>query len=253
MLAAREPAARLVTIDRRGDLPDTSPVWLAEVGGVRYEVTPEQGCMASALGPEGGPARALEPAGMLTGVLGAEEAGQETANDAAANHYTFDERALGQLGLAKSSGEVWVAQAGGYVVRYVVSTTGDADTFGAGTVGTLTLDYELTSAPQAISLPADCPAGLVDAPQLPDAAGVDSAPGVLAYTTAASLAEAEAFYLEQLPAQGWALAGDPAAAATPAADQTAVVLDFRRGDERLTVILSAGEAGTAVRLVETKA
>jgi hypothetical protein len=93
---------------------------------------------------------------------------------------------LGQLGLAKSSGELWVAVAGGYVLRYVVSTTGDADTFGAGVAGTLQMVYELAVAPQALALPADCPAGLVDVPQLPDATNVESTPGVLAYTTGAS-------------------------------------------------------------------
>ena len=253
LLAAREPPARLLTIARDGGLPDTSPVWLAEAGGTAYDRRPEQGCLASALGPEGGPAAALEPAAMLTGVLGAQEAGQETVNDVPANHYAFDERALGQLGLAKASGEVWVAAEGGYVVRYLSSTTGDADFFGAGTAGTLALDYELTGAgqPPAIVIPADCPAGLVDAPQLPDAANVDSQPGALASTTQTSLPDALAFYLSELPALGWTAVGD-SHAATPAPDQTTAILDFTRPGLRLTVVLSAGDGGTSVRLVESR-
>jgi len=251
MLTTKEPAARQITIEKQGDLPDLTPVYVAEVDGVAYELHGENSCTAAVFNPEDSTAQALEPAGLLTGVIGADEAGQETVNDVVANHYTFDERALALLDIAQSTGELWVAADGGYLVKYVLTTAGGADYFGAGIEGTLTWDYELTNVnqPVAIDLPKDCPAGLVDVPQLPDAADIQSSPGVLAYSTASSLADALAFYLDELPGLGWQLAGDPALVGTPAPEQTTAVLDFTQDDQKLTVIVSAGEGGTQVRIV----
>jgi hypothetical protein len=252
MLAAREPRERQLSIEKQGDVADPSPVWLAEAGGVAYALGGDGGCTASVLSPDYSAAGALEPAGMLTGVLGAAEAGVEDVNGVAANHYTFDERALGQLGLAKATGEVWVAAEGGYVVRYVATTTGDADTFGDGLAGTLSMVYELTGItgqPAVIEAPASCPAGLVDAPRLPDAAELQNTPGLLVYATGASLADAAAFYLAELPARGWVLDGDLASAGSVAPEQRTVLLEFGRLGERLMVIASAGAAGAEVRLV----
>lgn len=255
MLTARHPAGRQLTIAKKGDLADAAPVLMVEAAGVAYELLGEQGCVASVLEADHSPARQLEPAGLLTGVLGADEAGQETVNEVDAKHYTFDERALGQLGIAKSSGELWLASNGGYLVRYVSSTTGDANFFGAGIEGTLTWDYELTgiNQPAAIAAPKSCPAGLIDVPQLPDAADVQSTPGLLTFSTASSLADTTAFYLDQLPGQGWKLAGDPAAIGTPAPDQKASVLNFNKDNQQLTVIISAGENATRVRIVQSTA
>ena len=155
-------------------------------------------------------AERLEPAGFLTGVIGAEAAGSETVNGAA-DHYTFDERALGQLGLAKSTGELWVASNGGYIVRYKVATKGTAVYFGEGIEGTLTWDYELTGVnqPVAVELPKGCPAGMVNAPLLPGATAVRRVPGLLSYSTSTGLAAAAAFYQKQIPLLGWKLTGDP--------------------------------------------
>ena len=115
----------------------------------------------------------------------------------AADHYTFDERALGLDGLATSSGELWVASSGGYLLKYVLKTQGDANYFGEGLAGALTLDYELTGAnqPVKVTLPAGCPPGVVDAPRLPDAANIQDLPGLLSYDTATSLANAATFSL----------------------------------------------------------
>ena len=70
-------------------------------------------CTASVIEQGASLSEIWEPAGFLTGVIGADEAGSETVNGAAAQHYTFDERVLGQSGVAKSTGEMWVASDGG--------------------------------------------------------------------------------------------------------------------------------------------
>jgi len=245
LASTQEPAARQLTIEKSGDVSNPEAVFMAEVDGAAYERRGESACSATVIDAENSQIERLNPAGFLTGVIGAEEAGSETVNDVAADHYTFDERAFGQEGLAQSTGEMWVASEGGYIVRYLLTTVGTADYFGEGLEGTLTWDYELTevNTPLAIELPADCPAGMVDAPRLPDASSVLNVPSVLAYDTSSSPAEAVAFYQEEIPGLGWTLVGEPNIT------DTMTILDFTNGDQTLRVILSAGESATTVRII----
>ena len=187
----------------------------------------------------------MEPAGFLGFVIGAVEAGTEKMNDIASTHYTFDEHALAQENLTQSKGEMWVATDGGYVVKYLVSSTGKADYFGEGIAGTLTQDYELTDVGKAITIdvPEDCPPGLVDAPQLPDATNVDSSPGLLTYQSSTKMADASAFYQKGLSKVGWKASGKPIVA------DSDTLLDFAKGDETLTIILAIKEGKTDVTLM----
>jgi hypothetical protein len=242
MLTAREPAARQLTIERSGDLSDPGQVFMAEAAGAAYERLGTNACTATVIDPGNSLGALLEPAGFLIGVTGAEAVSSQTVNAVAADHYTFDERALGLQDIAKSTGELWVASQGGYLVKYVLTTVGNADYFGNGIEGTLTWDYELTDVnqPVAFALPADCPAGMVNAPQLPDASNVQNVPGLLTFDTSSSLADAAAFYQKQIPPLGWTLLGDPAT------NDTTALLDFTQGDQTMTVIITAGDAGTKV-------
>jgi hypothetical protein len=249
MLTTKEPAARQLTIEKAGDLSDLGADFMAEVDGAAYERRGEDACNATVIDPENSLAEQLEPAGFLTGVIGADEAGAETVNDVASDKYTFDERAFGQLGLAKSTGEMWVASEGDYIVKYLVTTKGDADYFGEGIEGTLTWDYELTDVNQPVTfaLPADCPAGIVDVPLLADASDVLNMPSMLSYDTASSLTDAAAFYQKQIPDLGWTLIGEP-----DVTDTTAL-LSFTKGDQEMSVIITVGDTGTKVDIVLGKA
>ena len=245
LLAARDPATRQLTLEKEGDLGDLAPEFWAERDGVAYAWGGEQGCRASALADGPSLIERLEPAAMLDGVLGADAAGNETINGLAADHYTFDERAFGNLGLAEADGELWLAAEGGFVVRYLLNTTAGADYFGDGLEGTLTWDYELTDANQApaFELHADCPAGMVDAPLPEDAADVVAVPGLLAYSTGLSPAETATFYEAEMPGLGWVLAGAPLVA------EVGVRLDFARAAQTLAVVISAGEGETSVHIL----
>ena len=207
-LYTKEPLARQVTIQQTGETSEEEPqlpAWMAEKDGAAYEIGADGSCTASVFDSQNPLGGLLDPAGLLTVVFGAEEAGQETVNGVAAAHYTFDERALVQNGRNKSTGEMWVASEGGFIVRYLVTTEGNADYFGGGMEGTLTRDYQLTDVnqPLTIELPADCPAGLVNAPLLPDASIVMNLPSLLAYDTGTSVLEARAFYEQELAKLGW--------------------------------------------------
>ncbi len=242
MLTTKDPAARQLTIDKSGDNSDPVPVFMAEAGGAAYERRGTNACNATVIDPGNSLGVQMEPAGFLAGVRGAEAADSETVNTVAADHYTFDERAFAQLGIAKSTGGMWVATDGGYIVKYILTTQGDANYFGEGIEGTLTWDYELTGVNQPVvfDLPADCPAGMVNAPQLPDVSNVQNVPGLLTYDTSSSLSDAAAFYQKEIPPLGWTLLGDPAT------NDTTALLDFTKGDQTMTVIITAGDAGTKV-------
>ena len=246
MLARQQPAARQLTVQLAGDA--SSSLFLAEADGAAYERRGQNACTAAAIVPGNRLADRFEPAASLSPIIGADESGTETVNDVPSQHYKFDERALGRAGFTKSTGEVWVAAEGGFIVKYTLTTKAGAEFFGPNTEGTITWDYELTGAnqPVTIEVPQDCPAGLIDVPLLPDAANVRSLPGVLTYDSAMRPAEAGVFYRDKLPALGWELAN------TSLITDTAALLDFSQGHGNLTVIVSPKQARTAVRIVQTR-
>jgi hypothetical protein len=240
LLSTKEPAALQLTIEKTGDVSDLDTVLMAEVDGVAYEARGENACNANVIEEANSLIERLDPAGFLSFVIGAEEAGVETVNEVAANHYTFDERAFGQLGLAKSMGEMWVASEAGYIVKYIVTTEGDADYFGEGVEGTLTWDYELTDVNQPVTfaLPDDCPPGMVDVPLLPDATNVLNMPSVLAYDTTSSLADIAKFYQSEIPKLGWELTGEPTIT------ESTVLMEFTQGKQIMTLIVTTGDRTT---------
>ena len=236
--------ARGLTVENTGALDAADPAWSAEVDGVAYGLISEGGCVANVIDPED-PLAARAPATVLTGVVGADAAGGDVVNGVEADGYTFDQRALGLPGEIKATGQIWVATEGGFIVRYLVTTSAGAEYFGDGIEGTISWDYQLTDVgkPVAVDLPPDCPAGLVGAPQLPDATNVVDLPGSLGYDTAASVAKVVAFYQGKSSGLGWVAVGDPQMSDTVAA------LEFRSGDRTVTVLASAGDTGTTVQIL----
>jgi hypothetical protein len=245
MLTTKESAARQLTIEKSGDLSDLDAVFMAEANGAVYERRGENACNANVIEEGNSLSERLEPAGFLNGVIGADEAGTETVNDVAADKYTFDERSFGQSDTIKSTGEMWVASDGGYIAKYVLTTEGDSDYFGEEMEGALTWNYELTDVnqPVTITLPDDCPAGMVDAPLLPDATNILNMPSLLAFDSASSPTDAAAFYQEQLPTLGWTLKSEPAITDTTA------FLSLVQADQDMTVIIIVGAQGTNVQIL----
>ena len=154
-----------------------------------------------------------------------------------------------QSDIAQSTGEMWVASEGGYIVKYLVTTKGDADYFGEGVEGTLTGNYELTDVNQPVTfaLPDDCPAGLIDAPLLPDASNILNMPSILEYETSSGVTDVGAFYQEQIPILGWTLIGEPTIS------DTLVALTYTQGDQKMTIITRADAGVTTVSILLEKA
>lgn len=243
MLASQAPAAHQITIEAAGGVP--ASVFMAEMNGVSYEISGENNCTASTEEASSSLQARWEPAGFLSGIIGAEAASGETVNGVATDHYTFDERALGETGFTQSTGQVWVASEKGYVVRYLLTTTAGANYFGEGIEGAQTWEYNLTNInqPVTIDLPAGCPGGLVDAPLMPDAQEVRRLPGVTIYSTASNIQEVQVFYQEQMPALGWEATGEPTVT------DTMGLTIYVQGDQQLTVIVTTSENNVEVSLL----
>ena len=241
-LHAREPLASVLTIDGSGDVVAPDPAVMAELGGLLYQSFGDGSCTANPIELENSPLALHEPARLLSGLLGAEEAGTEPANEVASLHYTFDERAMAESGRAETNGEVWVAVDGGHVLTYVRTTTADAAYFGGVMAGTMTWAYDLTEINQLpeIILPPSCQ---IDAPSMPDATNLQMLPSWMGFDTPSAVSEVTAFYLEQLPSRGWTPNGDPLIG-----DGTEVTV-YAKGDELLNVIAIAGQPATRVDIL----
>jgi hypothetical protein len=246
MLTSRDPAARQLTIETVGDPHATASQLMLEMDGKNYEKAGEAECLSELIQQGRSLGDRLEPAGLLNFVVGADSAGSETVNGIASDYYKFDQHALGQQGFTESNGELWVATEGGYVVKYLLTSKGSEDFFGDGLVGTINYDYELTDVnePVEITLPDDCPLGLVDVPLLPDASNVQNDGGVLAFDTASSIAEVAAFYEQQIPALGWDVKEEPSVT------ESMGLLVFSMGNRDLLILIITGEAGRQVRIME---
>ena len=243
MLASLDPAVRQVTLESQGGFP--APIILVEQNGINYAVQDGNGCSASATAAESSLSTTWEPAGFLSGIVGAEAAGSETVNGVETDQFTFDERALGEVGFTQSTGQVWVASDKGYVVRYLLTTTAGTDYFGEGIDGTLTWEYNLTDIDQPVTIerPTGCTGGLVDAPLMPAALGVRQEPGYTSYSTAGSIQDGLAFYQEQLPGLGWEITGEPSVA------DTLGWVSFVQGDQQLSVIVTSSDNNIEVSLL----
>jgi hypothetical protein len=244
-----EPAARQLTIEKTGDLSDPDPVFMAEEGGTEFERIGEAACSAAPMETGNALSDRAEPAGLLNYVLGADEAGSETVNDIPSTHYTFDQQALGQQGVTESTGEMWIASEGGYIVKYVLTTRGKAVYFGEGTEGALSFDYQLTAVNQTveINIPVDCPPGLVDAPQLPDASNIAGNLGVLMYQTSSSVQDAAAFYQRELPPLGWQPVGEPSIS------EESALLVYSKARQTMSVSITLENGITTVQIALSRA
>jgi hypothetical protein len=242
-LEVAAPALRRLTVTTEG-LPDMPARLVAlTIGTTLWERVDDGVCIAMAAAEA--PAETIEPAALLPAFVGAETAGPGTVEGIAALRYIFDERALGDAGLTRTAGEIWVAAEGGHLLSYRLTTTAGEDYFGPGIEGTANIEYDLTRIGEpvaAIELPAYCPPGLVELP-LPD--GVTPSvnlPGLLAYATAMPVPDAVAFHREQLAALGWA------EQLVLFEDEATTVLEFTEGRRRLVLRVAAGATETTVEL-----
>jgi len=199
----RLASLRTLTENYENSNGETDALNTTALGGLVYALDTEtQTCNAVSTGESD--ARVYEPAGSLPAFRGGEEAGSEIIDGVNAKVYTFDALALNAGKDAKADGKVWIADPGGWVVKYSLTLQAGEEVFGKGYEGTQTWEYTLTQANTAVvELPQGCTAPLTGLPVLEDAAGLQQLPGGMHYSTAQSADAVGTFYKDQLTAAGW--------------------------------------------------
>ena len=224
---------------------------LMALGGAYYRWTGSAAaCQGSADPPEAD--EVIEPAALLPPLGAASRVGVETVNQVPAVHYHFDQSALPHFkSNGGMSGDVWLAENGGYVVRYSLTAAAPQKPSGKGLEVSQSYQYELTPDGLALTLPEGCAPVPVDLPVVEGAQNVHRAGGLVTFDTAANPREVISFYEQNLPALGW-----KAETAGPAGEVSLpVYVDFTQDGLRLTVNLTSKEdhteavATTAVALV----
>ena len=246
----RDPSVRQIDEEQTGAAPHT--LFRADVGGFRYERVDQGPCETAVIADVAAPGNLtgdgavdLEPAALLSGFLGAEEVAVETIDGIATTHYTFDERALGSVDSTVSVGDVWVADNGGFVVRYRLTTEGASAWLGQGVQGVATFDYTLSAVGNAVTVvvPEDCPIGPVEAALPPDAHDVEIQPGRVTYLTASAPADVVAFHQADLASAGWL----PDGSVLVGIDGR--LASFVRTSDELSLIANNDPAGSLVTLI----
>jgi len=176
----------------------------------------------------------------------------ETLSGLPVIRYSFTETDLSDpdVILDRAQGEVWVADPGDYVVKYVLSTTQRVTLPNPAThlfdEGQLTLHYEMSDVGGdfTIAPPADFPTTniLANLPRLSDAEIVSAFPDLLEYVSATTPLSATQFYQSELTAQEWT------------EDNVAVFVEkarlvFSKDDQTLTIIITPLNDGQHIKVL----
>jgi len=182
----------------------------------------------------------INPTPMLYPVSKATKVGSETVNGIPSTHYRFDQNGLPSGNPKPSaSGELWIANQGGYVVKYTLTMPPPAKPDSEGLQAGLSLSYELsgTDGSASVALPEGCVEVLTDIPVMPDATSLIRQNGITNFMTASSAAEAIDFYAKNLPPQGW-----QSDQILPAGDVSLpFTASFTKGARKISLHLAAGD------------
>jgi hypothetical protein len=185
-------------------------------------------------------AKMIDPTAMLSPVTKGTKAGSENVNGIPSTRYTFD-----QTGIAwpdpkpKISGEVWVADTGGFAVKYTLTVTAPSAPDPMGAQVGQTWEYEVsgTDGSVAVALPQGCIEVLTDIPVMPDAQSLLRENGITEFVTASNARQVVDFYGQQLPLVGWQIEAEPPNGGIALPFTTY----FRNGDKRIMLRLRAAQ------------
>lgn len=202
--------------------------------------TLEETCQGEAGGLLSG--ETLEPAELLPIVLQTSKVGSETVNRIPTIHYHFDQNALPVTEPKPSiSGEIWMAEQGGTLVKYIMNAAMPSKTTGVGLEVAQSWTYELSqvNTVELIPLPKGCMIVPADIPVLPDTTNVSRRSGIMEYETASSASEVVAFYFQNLGSLGWSAKQEE-----PTGElKIPLGLSFFSGDLLLSIDVDNAEAG----------
>ena len=186
--------------------------------------------------------KVIEPASLLLPILNATNLGKETINQVASVHYRFDQNSLP---IAKDgtmiSGDVWIAEQGGFVVKYTFTSPLPDKITGKDleTSQTWTYELNLVGPAESIALPPGCMSIPIGLPISTDAQNVARSSSWMTYNSTLSGRKILDLYLNELPPLGWELPEH-----IPQGDiKLPYMIDFSGTDQKLSLLLTENEGG----------
>ncbi len=177
--------------------------------------------------------------------------GSETVNGVKAKHYRYDEKSATLGAFGKVSGDLWVAEDGGFVVKDVMNWQGGEGLLGGSsqTKGDGKWTWELSDVNQPITIkaPENCGGAAEGLPMIQDASEKAQLGDMITYKTGSSLADAVAFYQKEMSAAGWTAEGEPSIM-----DEFAT-LQFTREGQKASVTITRDNDKTQVMIAAEKA
>jgi hypothetical protein len=210
---------------------------------VSTEISSQAGCMRLDAN-QSGVQPALRPQDIFTYIrLGDLVQSGETANGFVTDHYKLAEAGLGVGSAQRWAGDVWVAQQGGYIVRFSGSAEGEVTLTGRPGSGRLEWEYVLNAEDtQSISLPEDCSEIGLQGALLPDGArNLTQIGSQVSFTSQAQAVELADFYRRALSEGGWTIDEDAGAGSI-------FTLNASQAESSIQVVISALEQGCQVTI-----
>lgn len=238
----RTPQAEFTTFEGRDQNGDPLSIVSGTVGEASYAQEGDQPCFVRWGSP---PETDFSPASQLWAVGNAQSDGTETILGIPSIHYALEDAAFEFGDGLTAIGDLWLAEDGGYVVKYSLTLQAGEAYLGQGSSGTSQIEYELTqvNARPEIVYPAGCQPVYTGIPVLPDALQLNRQPSVTIYLAATDLAAARAFYEEEMSSLGWELD------ATHESDPDRLGLLFAHSADGLQAILSMREEPPGLRVI----
>ena len=180
----------------------------------------------------------IELTQLIPVVMGAEVVNDnETLFGISTSHYSIDERAIGLAGIGTAKGEIWIDNQWGYVVKFTLQVHSDQGIYDSDLTGTMTWDYQLDSINQPfdITLPQDCPGGMIDIPIPDQAQAVTTLPGYISYLTSEAVTDVAEYYQSALLAAGYRAEG------ADLVNNYTAVLDYTKDKRYVSVQIVSGE------------
>ena len=212
--------------------------------------TSDQKCISysSADTSQSGMADFIKPADLLGGLHNAKLIKKgDNVNGVAADQYQAEQKDLAFGTFTAVSGNLWVAQDGGYVVKYAGEATGKAALIGKGTTGTFKWEYNIEDANkvESIQLPPECAAAKPadDIPVPPNATDKGNFGTIITFKSPDDAAKVIDFYKQELPGKGW----------KESDSSVESMLSYTKDARNLTIIISKEDSGgSSVMITEAK-
>jgi hypothetical protein len=229
-----------------------------QIGKTSYMLTPAKDttpatCMSfSNDKPAFDQSQLLTPNELMGGLQGgALVARGEMVNGVKADHYKLLKANLGFGVTTAQVGDMWLAQDGGFLVKFVGQADGDFSLSADQIKGTVVWDYNLTQINQLkeIVLPAECLASagaIQDLPVPPNATNQSSFGEIVTFNSPDAPKVVADFFRKELPGKGWKITSDSNLG-------TVVIMAIQKDTRKFSIMITPGQGDQGTAVVITKA